>query len=107
MTEGPGPDHSFRDPRAVKGTTQKVLNESWPFRDSNGDRHARGLDDKPANEQVDVVVRVEFDQDGETYLAGRAIRWTDNNTHACVVVNDPHLLTGHLWVRTRDTRLSQ
>jgi len=101
MTEGPGSDHSFRDPRATKKTNQRIINESWPFHDSNG-AHARGLEDKPADQQVDVVVRVEFSEDGEMYLEGRAIRW--NRSHVCVTVNDKRLLTSYLWVRAHDVR---
>ena len=103
MAEGPGPDHSFRDPRALQGQTQSVLNEAWPFHDQ-GQRHARGLDDKPIEDQLNVIVRVEFERDGETYLQGRAIRWTDNFTHACIVVNDPRLTSPYLWVRARDAQ---
>jgi len=99
MPEGPGPDHSFRDPRA-RATRPRILNESWPFHDSNGS-HARGLDDKPAEQQLDVIVRVEF-EDGETELEGRAIRW--NRSHVCVLVNDQRMLSPYLWVRARDVR---
>jgi hypothetical protein len=79
------------------------MNEAWPFRDSDGP-HARGIIDKPADEQVDVVARVVFQDAGETYLPGRAIRWTDNHTHACVSISDPRIRTGLVWLRIEDTR---
>jgi len=96
----PDRDHSYRDPRA-KATRPRILNESWPFHDSNGS-HARGLDDKPAEQQLDVIVRVEFADEGETELEGRAIRW--NRSHVCVLVNDQRMLSPYLWVRARDVR---
>lgn len=82
---------------------QPVTNESWPFRDEDG-WHARGLNDKPAEEQVDVVARVVFQDDGETWLEGRAVRWTDNHTHACVLISDPRLQTGYVWLRAHEVR---
>jgi hypothetical protein len=80
---------------------QKVLNESWPFRDSAG-AHARGLDDRPMAEQLDVRVRVEFDRDGEAWLEGKATRW--NRSHVCVVCVDKRLTSPYLWVRAHDVR---
>lgn len=94
MPEGPGSDHSFRDPRA-KHTRPKILNESWPD-------DARHLKDQPDDKQVEVTVRVDFADTGVELLEGRAIRW--NRSHVCVVVNDRRLLTPYLWVRARDVR---
>jgi len=101
-----GPDHSFRDPRASKAESQRILNEVWPYRDSAGP-HARGISDKDAAEQVDVIARVVFADDGETYLPGRAVRWTDNHTHACISISDPRIRTGLVWLLVDDTRPRQ
>lgn len=103
MPDGPGPDHSFRDPRASKADSQWILNEVWPFRDSSGP-HARGISDKLAEEQVDVVARVVFQDDGETYLQGRAVRWTDDFTHVCISISDLRIRTGLVWLVVDDTR---
>lgn len=46
---------------------QQVLNEAWPYTDSNG-RHARGIPDQPANNQRPCEVRLVFATDGETWL---------------------------------------
>lgn len=62
----------------------------------------RARDHLPAAEQIEVVVRVEFADDGETYLLGLAIRW--NRSHVCVTVNDGRLFSPCLWVRARDVR---
>jgi hypothetical protein len=79
------------------------MNEAWPFRDSTGP-HARGISDKAAQEQVAVMVRVVFQDDGETYLPGRAVRWIDDHTRVCVAVSDPRIRTGLVWLRVEDTR---
>jgi len=94
MPEGPGADHSFRDPRA-KHTRPKILNESWPA-------DARTLKDQPDDKQLEVIVRVEFAEAGVEHLEGVAIRW--NRSHVCVVVNDSRLITPYLWVRARDVQ---
>lgn len=101
MPDGPGPDHSFRDPHAQKAGYQTVQNESWPFSDSQG-RHARGLDDQPAERQIDVTARLVLDRDGEVWLDGRAVRW--NRSHVMVVISDPRLHTGMVWLRAHDVR---
>jgi hypothetical protein len=101
MPEGPGPDHSFRDPHAAKVGYQRVTNEVWPFNDSNG-RHARGIDDQPAERQLDVMARLVFEHDGETWVNGRAVRW--NRSHVMVVVTDPRLHTGMVWLRAHDVK---
>jgi hypothetical protein len=78
---------------------QAVLNESWPLSDKAGG-HARGIEDQPS--PIDVEVRIEWAQDGEEWLAGRAHRWT--NSHVFVRFKDPRSLTGFVWVRASDVR---
>jgi hypothetical protein len=51
--------------------TQPVDNESWPLSDRAGG-HARGIEDQP--EPIDVEVRIEWADDGEEWLPGRAHR---------------------------------
>jgi hypothetical protein len=80
---------------------QKVLNESWPFRDSKG-RHARGIDDQPVTNQRPCLVRLELEHDGEVILPGRAVRW--NQSHVYVVVNDQRVPRQAVWVLARDVR---
>jgi hypothetical protein len=82
---------------------QKVLNESWPFKDAKG-RHARGIDDQPAGNQRACLVRVELEQDGEVILPGRATRW--NSSHVYVIVNDQRVPRQAVWVRAHDVRPS-
>lgn len=92
-------------PDPARPTPQRVLNEAWPFKDTAGP-HARGLDDKDAGEQRQVHVRLEFVVDGEVWLNGRATRWTDEFSHVFVVVDDPRLKPGFVWVRARDTKIA-
>lgn len=87
-----------------KTPTQRVLNQAWPYSDSKS-VHARGLDDKPVDEQQLVYVRLELEHDGEVILEGRATRWTDEGSHVMVVVDDPRIpKPGMVWVRLHDTR---
>jgi hypothetical protein len=83
---------------------QRVVNESWPQVGDDGTRHARGV--KPARRAdgspwtVAVMVRLELDVDGVVVLPGRAERWT--TTHVYVVVDDPRVPWGRVWVRAAD-----
>jgi hypothetical protein len=93
--------NDYHEPKAVQHRrgTQAVLNESWPLSDK-GEQHARGIEDQP--EPIDVEVRIEWAEDGEEWVTGRAHRWT--NSHVFVRVKDPQSLTGFVWVRARDVR---
>ncbi|MET0887742.1 MAG: hypothetical protein ABWX92_14980, partial [Mycetocola sp.] len=99
--------YAYRDGITSRvASEQKVLNESWPFRDSKG-RHARGIDDRPAKDQRLVTVRLVLKSDGEVFLPGRATRWTDlpaDRAHVFVVVDDPRVRRGMVCVRFRDVR---
>jgi hypothetical protein len=83
---------------------QRVVNESWPRVGADGTRHARDV--KPARHDdgspwtVDVIVRLELDVDGVVVLPGRAERWT--KTHVYVVVDDPRVPWGRVWVVSAD-----
>lgn len=88
-------------PITATSREQKVLNESWPLRDTQG-LHARGIDDQPADNQRLVWVRIEFETDGEVELPGRATRW--NRSHVYVITDDPRVPRGQVWVRARDVR---
>jgi hypothetical protein len=85
---------------------QKVLNESWPQRDADGSPHARGVspavhaDGSPWT--IDVDARIELNDDGEVILPGRAERWT--KTHVYVVVTDPRVPWGKVWLSATDVR---
>lgn len=82
---------------------QKVKNEAWPQRkDGIGQAVGKEFEDKPHDQQVDVQVRAVFEDDGETWLDGRAIRW--NRAYVCVYVTDARLSSPYLWVRAKDIR---
>ena len=93
--------NDYHEPKAAQHRrgTQAVLNESWPLSDKAGE-HARGIEDQP--DPIDVEVRVEWADDGEEWLLGRAHRWTAS--HVFVRFRDPRSLTGFVWVRARDVR---
>lgn len=61
---------------------QRVLNTRWPKQDKDGP-HARGIQDKPAGEQIDVTVRLALERVGEVHLPGKAISWHGR----CVLVS--------------------
>ena len=60
----------------------------------------RGVEDQPV--PIDVEVRIEWADDGEEWLQGRAWRWT--RSHVFVRFLDSRSLTGFVWVRARDLR---
>jgi hypothetical protein len=76
-----------------------VLNESCPLSDEAGE-HARGIEDQPG--PIDVEVHIEWSDDGEEWLSGRAHRWTASRVF--VRFRDPRSLTGFVWVRAWDVR---
>lgn len=80
---------------------QTVLNESWPQRDSKG-FHARDIPHQPVEKHLKVTVRLVFATDGETFLDGRATRWT--RSHVFVELADPRLAVMFVWVLARDVR---
>lgn len=98
---GSGP---YRDgePVTAESLWQEIKNESWPLRDKAGKAHANGIDDQPAENQRECLVRLEFKTDGDVVLPGRAQRWTA--THVYVVVNDPRVRRMAVWVRAQDVR---
>ncbi len=51
---------------------------------------------------VEVEVRIEWSDDGEEWIRGRAWRWT--RSHVFVRFMDQRSLTGFVWVRARDVR---
>ncbi len=67
--------NDYGEPKTAqhRRAAQPVLNESWPLSDKAGE-HARGIEDQP--DPIDVEVRVEWADDGEECLPGRAHRWT-------------------------------
>jgi hypothetical protein len=79
---------------------QKVLNQRWPYVDTQGRRHAEGIPDR---QPIDVDVRLELERDGEVWVPGAAHRWT--RTHVYVTsLNEPRVLTRAVWVLAADVR---
>lgn len=74
---------------------QQVLNEHWPSLEVS-----KRLKDVPAGQRIDVVARLVFAVDGETYLPGRAVRWT--RQHVCVAINDRRLQVPYVWLAPAD-----
>lgn len=96
---GSGP---YKDGKPVHSSDlhQKILNESWPLKDSAG-FHARGIKDQPHT--ILVHVRIEWERDGEEILEGRALRW--NRSHVFVTeIQDPRQEGYGIWVRAKDVR---
>ena len=91
--------HSAPDP-PDRSRWQAVTNESWPLRDRNGQGHARGIHDR--DDPIAVDVRIVWSEDGEEWVAGRAVRWT--RTHVCVSVGDSRLQVPYVWVLAREVR---
>lgn len=85
-------------PRAPR-MSQRARNERWPLMDPNGRRHAEGIPDQ--RHPIPVVVRVDLEHDGETWLPGMAARWT--KTHVYVNGIDDHRIHA-VWVRAEDVR---
>ena len=94
-------ENDYGEPKTAqhRHRAQMVLNESWPLTDKSGG-HARGIEDQPT--PIDVEVRIEWAQDGEEWLSGRAHRWT--KSHVFVRFRDNRSATGFAWVRARDVR---
>jgi hypothetical protein len=76
---------------------QEVLNECWPPGDM-----ARRIKPASPDRFVKVIVRVEFEHDGWTEIAGTAQRWWRN--HVCISVGDPRLRTMYVWLDAADVR---
>lgn len=98
---GSGP---YRDGRPVRSSDlrQKILNESWPLKDSAG-FHARGIHDRPVDQLIPCRVRIVRERDGEEILDGIAARW--NRSHVYVTnIDDPRMDSHGVWVRARDVR---
>ena len=93
----------YGEPKAAqhRRDAQAILNESWPLKDKTGG-HARDIPDQP--NPIDVEVRIEWADDGEEWLAGRAHRWT--SFHVLVRFQDSRSATGFVWVRAKDVRRS-
>ena len=94
-----GNDYGEPKGQGARSGTQAIANESWPLSDQAGG-HARGIEDQ--SEPIDVEVRIEWADDGEEWLHGRAHRWT--KSHVFVRFLDPRSATGFVWVRSRDVR---
>lgn len=88
-------------PVTAESKWQPVENMSWPRRDKDG-WHARGIDDVAVEQQIAVMVRVEFERDGEVWLRGTADRWFGRCVH--VSVDDVRLQVGGVWVGAEDVR---
>jgi len=52
--------------RSMAGPTQRILNEHWPFRDSNGRTHDEGIPIQ--RHPIDVGVSLVFSEDGRRML---------------------------------------
>lgn len=103
---GSGP---YRDGKPLTAETlhQDILNTDWPYQDKTGARHAKGINDRPVEDERLVTVRLVFKDDGETFLPGRATRWTDqpaDRAHVFVIVDDPRVAGRHVWVKFSDVR---
>lgn len=84
-----GNDYGEPKGQGARGGTQAIANESWPLSDKAGG-HARGIEDQP--EPIDVEVRIEWADDGEEWLPGRAHRWT--SSHVFVRFQDVAVVDG-------------
>ena len=93
--------NDYGEPKAAQHRrgTQAIRNESWPVSDKAGG-HARGIEDDP--NPIDFEVRIEWADDGEQWLPGRAHLWT--KSHVFVRFQDARSATGFAWVRARDVR---
>jgi hypothetical protein len=80
-------------PSADGPVYQKVLNEDWP-----PPAIARTL--KNARASIEVEARLILDRDGETWMPGRALRWTRH--HVLVEVADPRLEVSRIWLAPHD-----
>lgn len=81
---------------------ERVLNEHWPLCDRDGTRHARGIQDRPADQQIPVTVRLVLERRGEVWLAGTAVRWHGESVY--VAVDDRDILGSAAWVHASDVR---
>lgn len=90
-------EHGYPRPH---GQRQRILNEYWPWRDSKGQPHARGIPDQP--NPIPVHVRVVWEGGGEEWIDGMASRWTANAVF--VAVDDERRRTIGVWVRPEDVR---
>ncbi|MDN4173899.1 hypothetical protein QWY28_13140 [Nocardioides sp. SOB77] len=91
--------YESRGPGGSPIPLQRVLNEAWPLRRKDGTPHAEGIPDR---DPIPVRVRLVFEHDGESYLDGRAQRWT--RTHVFVAVSDARIKIGAVWVQASDVR---
>ncbi|NHC21852.1 hypothetical protein G6553_01515 [Nocardioides sp. IC4_145] len=82
---------------AVPRLFQEVLNQEFPLARKDGTRHASDIQDRARRP---VRARVVFERDGEAYLDGLAQRWT--RPHAFIVIPDPRLQIGAVWLRLED-----
>jgi hypothetical protein len=80
---------------------QRALNEHWPFVDSKGQRHARGVPDQ--KNPIPVRVRVVWQRDGEQWIEeAMARRWT--KTAVFVTFDDERLQISGVWVAPADVQ---
>lgn len=98
---GSGP---YLDGKPLGGANdwQKILNESWPEKDEQGNGCARNVYYAPIDKIIPCIVRLDFAQDGEMVLDGTAERWT--RSHVYVTLDDARVSHHAVWVRARDVR---
>lgn len=72
-------ENDYGEPKTAqhRHCAQTVLNESWPLTDKAGGHARAAIEDQP--HPIDVEVRIEWVQDGEEWLRGRAHRWTKSH----------------------------
>jgi hypothetical protein len=78
--------------------TQRILNEHWPFRDSQGRGHDEGV--PMQRYPIDVGVHVVFSEDGRRNLWGWAIKWTKDAV--CVYLDTEIHGYRRVWVAPCD-----
>ena len=60
----------------------RILNESWPLRDSKGHGYARGIPDQPNPIPIRVLVVWEGGRTDGEWINGTARRWTFSSAPA-------------------------
>lgn len=89
-----GPDDWGVSPMHRLSLVQQALNVEWP-----PDEIARFV---PLHDPVAVRARVEFEGDGEVWLAGEAVRWV--RPVVFVRLDDERINGAGLWLPAADVR---
>jgi hypothetical protein len=71
---------------------QRATNETWPA-------NPRSIKEQP---RIAVRARVVWDEDGEEWVEGHAIRWTQH--HVLVSISDPRCHTIGFWLAPADVK---